>query len=162
MVRVRGPTGRRTSDHVVARLLLLLPGLLLGLGGHPVGLIGKTPSCYVWKRRSDHVPSLTLLLTRPHIHLTGGLGPHGGLAIGVPGHVVLVVWQRQAQGKVSSVKVSLARLRVAEVLLILASCVRLLWAILVSNYPLLLLLLLLVLLLWLSRLAWLLLWLLRI
>ena len=72
----------------------------------------------------------------------------------------MVVWQRQAQGKVSSVKVSLARLRVAEVLLILASCVRLLWAVLVCNHPLLLLLL--VQLLWLSRLAWLLLWLLRI
>ena len=157
MVRVGSPASGRTSDHVIARLLLLL-----GLGGHPVGLIGQTTACYVGKRRSDHVPGLALLLTRPHIDLPGSLRPHGSLTIGVPWHVVLGVGQRQAQGKVSSIKVGLAWLRVTKVLLILASCVGLLWTILVSNYPLLLLLL--VLLLWLSRLAWLLvrLWWLRI
>lgn len=152
MVRVGGPASGRTSDHVVARLLLLLPSLLLGLRGHPVGLIGQTSACYVGEWRSDHVTSLTLLLTRPHIDLPGSLRPHGGLTIGVPWHVVLGVGQWQAQGKVSSVKVSLARLRlVAEVLLILASCIGLLWAILVSDHPWLLLLLVL---LWLSRLTW--------
>ena len=158
MVRVGSPASGRTSDHVIARLLLLL-----GLGGHPVGLIGQTTACYVGKRRSDHVPGLALLLTRPHIDLPGSLRPHGSLTIGVPWHVVLGVGQRQAQGKVSSIKVSLTRLRlVAEVLLILASCVGLLWAILVSDHPRLLLLLVLLLLL--SRLTWclLLLWLLRI
>ena len=151
MVRVGGPASGRTSDHIVARLLLLLSCLLLGLRGHPVGLIGQT-ACNVGEWRSDHVTSLTLLLTRPYIDLSGYLRPHGSLTIGVPWHVVLGVGQWQAQGKVSSVKVSLARLRlVAEVLLILASCIGLLWAILVSDHPWLLLLLVL---LWLSRLTW--------
>ena len=147
MVRVGSPASGRTSNHVIARLLLLL-----GLGGHPIGLIGQTTACYVGKRRSDHVPSLALL-ARPHIDLPGSLRPHGSLTIGVPWHVVLGVGQRQAQGKVSSIKVSLTRLRlVAEALLILASCVGLLWAILVSDHPWLLLLLVLLLLL--SRLTW--------
>ena len=151
MVRVGGAASGRTSNHVVARLLLLLSCLLLGLRGHPVGLIGQTSACYVGEWRSDHVTSLTLLLTRPHIDLPGSLRPHRSLTIGVPWHVVLGVGQWQAQGKVSSVKVSLSRLRlVTEVLLILASCIGLLWAILVSDHPWLLLLVLL----WLSRLTW--------